>query len=116
MLDVSSDGTCLQHHAPMKIGSRIDIDIEDAGESFRIAGLVTRCSLSGYTTGTNPEPIYNSGVRFDPMDEATQTGLQALIHHFEGLAVEEARTIGEGELPEQIGKMPLQVWLRNKLK
>lgn len=116
MLDLSVAGACIQHHTAMKPGSAIDIEIEHSSELIRLVGIVTRCQLSHYSAGSKPEAVYHSGVRFDGIEESNLRRLEALLAEFEERAVEEAKRIGGGELPAEIGAMPIQVWLRNKLK
>jgi hypothetical protein len=116
ILDLSTQGACIEHPWTLSAGSGIELETEWNGQPISISATVTRCTLSHYTSEPKPKPVYHSGVAFVAMDEASRANLDALIEHYVRASLAEGREIGQGALPSAIGGMPLEVWLQNKLK
>ena len=116
ILDLSTDGVCIQHHMPFKSGNEIELELEWNDQTISLKAVVTRCSLSHYTPEPKSEPVHHSGLQFIGTDEMSRLNLKALIEDFLRKSLDEGRGMGGGALPADIGEMPLEVWLRNKLK
>ena len=116
VLDLSTDGACIQHSTSLKAHDEIEFEIPSDGGTIRTTARVTRCSLSHVTPGPKGQSIYLSGLQFQTMDNVSRTLLVSLLDGFVRRAIQEGREIGGGALPGRIGGMPLEVWLRNKLK
>ena len=116
ILDLSTDGMSIQQPMAVKSGAAVDVEIDWNGETIRAAASVTRCTLSHYTEGPKSVPVHHSGLLFTTIEEADAKRLLALLEHFLRRSLDEGRDLGGGKLPSDIGQMPLEVWLRNKLK
>lgn len=116
VLDLSTEGACIQHSLPLRSREEVDIEIQWNSESIRISAMVTRCALSHVAPGPKGQTIHLSGLHFRGMDEQSRIHLEALIDDSIQRSLDEGRDLGGGSLPSDIGGMPLDVWLRNKLK
>lgn len=116
ILDLSVEGACIQHHLPLRSQDQIELEFQWKDDTVRITAIVTRCSLSHVTAGPKGRSIHNSGLHFRSMDEESRAALERLIDEFLQHSIAEGRELGGGSLPSNIGEMPLDVWLRNKLK
>lgn len=116
ILDLSTEGACLQHSLPLKSREEIELELPWKSDLIRISAVVTRCTLSHVTAGPKGQLVHISGLHFRTMDESSRAALELLIDEFLQRSITESRDIGGGTLPSNVGEMPLEVWLRNKLK
>lgn len=116
MLDLSTAGACIQHEMTLRSNDEIELELPFEGSTIHATARVTRCSLSHVKEGPKGSSVYLSGLHFKSMDIQSRKLLARLINDFVQRAIEEGREIGGGALPGRIGGMPLEVWLRNKLK
>ena len=116
VLDLSTAGACIQHATSLKSSDEIEFELPCDGGTIRTTARVTRCSLSHVTPGPKGQSIYLSGLHFQTMDDESRALLVRLLDGFVQRAIQEGREIGGGALPGRIGGMPLDIWLRNKLK
>lgn len=116
ILDLSTQGASIQHASPLKCQEEIELELPWKEDTVRITAVVTRCTLSHVTSGPKGQSVHVSGLRFREMDARSLGILQTLLDEFLQRSITEGRNLGGGSLPSKVGGMPLDIWLRNKLK